>query len=195
MNLYDFDGTIYDGDSTIDFFLYCFKTRPKIIISMPALLKGAVLHALGFCDKTYFKQCFLSFLKHIPDIDRTVVSFWEKNSDKIKAWYLCQKESTDIIISASPEFLLAPVCSNLNVSLIASEFDKKTGVCSGNNCRGAEKIKRLKQVIDISEVSAFYSDSQADAPLAELVENSYLVRGEVISPWNKKGFKNGRKNK
>lgn len=25
MNVYDFDKTIYDGDSTIDFYLYCVK--------------------------------------------------------------------------------------------------------------------------------------------------------------------------
>ena len=25
MNVYDFDGTIYNGDSTIDFYLYCIK--------------------------------------------------------------------------------------------------------------------------------------------------------------------------
>ena len=31
MNVYDFDGTIYNGDSTIDFYIYALKSKPSII--------------------------------------------------------------------------------------------------------------------------------------------------------------------
>lgn len=30
MNVYDFDKTIYDGDSTIDFYFYCSKNIQKL---------------------------------------------------------------------------------------------------------------------------------------------------------------------
>ena len=30
MNVFDFDGTIYNGDSSKDFFFYCLKRYPKI---------------------------------------------------------------------------------------------------------------------------------------------------------------------
>ena len=30
MNVFDFDGTIYNGDSSKDFFFYCLKHYPKI---------------------------------------------------------------------------------------------------------------------------------------------------------------------
>lgn len=29
VNLYDFDNTIYDGESTVDFFLFCLKKKKK----------------------------------------------------------------------------------------------------------------------------------------------------------------------
>ena len=31
MNVYDFDGTIYRGDSTVDFFLFCMKKKPVLV--------------------------------------------------------------------------------------------------------------------------------------------------------------------
>ena len=42
MNVYDFDKTIYDGDSTIDFYFYCLKKHPKIILCLPIQLYAAV---------------------------------------------------------------------------------------------------------------------------------------------------------
>lgn len=33
MNIYDFDETIYDSDSTKDFYFYCLKKYPKILLS------------------------------------------------------------------------------------------------------------------------------------------------------------------
>ena len=31
VNVYDFDGTVYDGESTLDFYLYCVRRHPKAI--------------------------------------------------------------------------------------------------------------------------------------------------------------------
>ncbi len=35
INLYDFDNTIYEGDSSTDFFFYCLKKYPKIVKIIP----------------------------------------------------------------------------------------------------------------------------------------------------------------
>ena len=37
MNVYDFDGTIYDGDSTFDFYKYCMKKHPAYTDHPPCL--------------------------------------------------------------------------------------------------------------------------------------------------------------
>ena len=42
MNVYDFDKTIYYGDSTADFYLFCLKRHKKILTLAPSLL-GAFL--------------------------------------------------------------------------------------------------------------------------------------------------------
>ena len=46
IDVYDFDGTIYDGDSTFDFVLFCLRRHPVIVLSLPALaVSGAKLFA------------------------------------------------------------------------------------------------------------------------------------------------------
>ena len=32
MNVYDFDGTIYDGDSSVDFWLYSIRKKPSVFL-------------------------------------------------------------------------------------------------------------------------------------------------------------------
>ena len=50
MNVYDFDNTIYDGESALDFFWYCLKKKP-------VLLK--VLFPILF-DLIKYKSCRMS---------------------------------------------------------------------------------------------------------------------------------------
>ncbi|MDE6357601.1 MAG: haloacid dehalogenase-like hydrolase, partial [Eubacteriales bacterium] len=90
----------------------------------------------------------------------------------------------DIIISASPEFLLKPICEKLGIKyLIASKVDKKTGKYEGLNCYGAEKVIRLNKEMPNTEIREFYSDSFSDEPLAELADKSYIVLGEELFDW------------
>lgn len=58
MNVYDFDGTIYNGDSTIDFFLYALKRKPSILLHIPKQAWGFILNKAGRIDKTRFKDFF-----------------------------------------------------------------------------------------------------------------------------------------
>ena len=39
--VYDFDETIYDGDSTVDFYKYCVKRKPSLLLLLG--LKGSGL--------------------------------------------------------------------------------------------------------------------------------------------------------
>ena len=147
MYIYDFDETIYDGDSSKDFFLYCFKLYPNIIMRIiPRFLFSCVLYKLKRIKKEQLKSVFFSFIRYIEDIQSIVDRFWEINYKKIKSWYLYNEHSQDVIISASPSFLLEYPCEKLGVKkLIATEVDIKTGKLIGLNCYGKEKIKRFKK--------------------------------------------------
>ncbi len=183
MNVYDFDKTIYDGDSTADFIFWCCRRKPTLGVKF---LSGAVAfggYLIKQCDKTYFKEKLYKFLGAIPDIDGWVKEFWEENQENIKAWYLVQQKENDVIISASPYFLLKPICDKLGIKyLLASNVDKDTGMYLGVNCHGEEKVRRFKKEFD-EEIDEFYSDSFSDAPLANISKKAFLVDGDKIIPW------------
>ena len=65
MNVYDFDGTIYDGDSSVDFYLFSLRKNIKIIKYLPKQIKALIQYKLKKIDKTMMKEIFFSFLKDI----------------------------------------------------------------------------------------------------------------------------------
>jgi len=117
INAYDFDETIYDGDSSVDFYKFCLKKNKKVLLALPIQIYGVVVYLLKIKDKTYFKEKVFSFLKMIKNVDDLIKKFWEKNYIKIKPWYLKQKSPSDVIVSASPEFLLKPLEKKLKVKM------------------------------------------------------------------------------
>ena len=67
MNVYDFDGTIYAGDSSVDFYVYCIWHDPKLLRFFPKQLLGAILHVLKKINTTQMKECFFSFLAGVNE--------------------------------------------------------------------------------------------------------------------------------
>ena len=55
INVYDFDKTIYNGDSSIDFFIFCLKKNKQIIINIPKIIMYYILYFLKVKNKTEVK--------------------------------------------------------------------------------------------------------------------------------------------
>ena len=183
VNVYDFDDTIYQGDSSIDFWKFCLRRHPKILLSLPRVSVSFCKYLFGLCRKTEFKEAFFSFLRYVPDVEEDVSLFWKRHSTKIQQWYLAQKQDSDVIISASPEFLLRPAADKLGVSLIASTVDVKSGKFTGENCKGEEKVRRFSEEYQGVEIEKFYSDSLSDTPLAERAGEAFIISGGEQIPW------------
>ena len=187
MNVYDFDKTIYSGDSSIDFYLFCLKRHKKIILLLPKQVWSFVKFKIGKISKEKFKEAFFSFLIYIPDIDNEVKCFWNKNKKKICNWYLNQKRENDLIISASPQFLLEELLTRIQVkNLICSKVDKQNGKFMSANCYGIEKLNRYKKEFGNEEIECFYSDSISDYPVAQIAKTAYLVRNKKKCKWSNK---------
>lgn len=183
MNVYDFDHTIYPGDSTLDFWRFCFRRRPTALCALPGAVVSGALFKAGLRTREQFKARFYRFLRHVPHAEREVSAFWADNLSRIYPWYLARKREDDIIISASPEFLILPACRLLGVRAIASPVSLETGDLLGPNCRGAEKTVRLDREYPGALVEEFYSDSPSDLPLARRARQAFLVKGGVPAPW------------
>lgn len=187
MNVYDFDNTIYNGDSTADFYLFSLRRHPSIIKNSPSLLR-AVLRFYLFKKgtKTDMKEIMYRFLRKI-DPENDIKAFWDTHEKNIKGWYINKKKDDDIIISASSEFLLKPICERLGIkNLIASQVDVHTGKYSGINCHGKEKVRLFNELYG-TEIDEFYSDSHSDDPLAEISKKAFIVKGDKIEKWKRDG--------
>lgn len=185
MNIYDFDETIYDSDSTKDFYFYCLKKHPSVLLTVPRMAIAFFLYAIGIFTKTRAKETMYRFLRKVPDIDKELSDFWDLNESKIKPWYRNRQKADDIIISASPEFLLEPICARLGIKhLMASRVDKKTGLYTGENCWGEEKVKRLHNAFPDAHCEEFYSDSLSDTPLAKIADKAMIIKGDSLIAWD-----------
>lgn len=183
VNVYDFDKTIYRGDSSVDFYFYNLMNDQRLMKYLPKQLVASLSYKLHRKTKTQMKEVLYSYFNSIEDMETTLIKFWGKKAKKIKKFYATTRREDDIIISASPEFMLKPIMEQLNVTCIASIVDKKTSVYTGLNCYGEEKVLRLKQQFPNVRINDFYSDSLADTPLAKIAKRAFLVTGNKISPW------------
>lgn len=185
MNVYDFDETIYGGDSTQDFVRFLICRQPGLIRYLPRQVQAFLAYSQGKLTKTEFKSVFYTMFEAVEGIDAQVEAFWDAHQDRIYPYYLAQHRPDDLVISASPEFLLWPICRRLGIShLLASRVCCQTGRTTGLNCHGPEKVHRFIEAgYDHNDVEAFYSDSCTDFPLAELAEEAYIVQDGQVGPW------------
>lgn len=179
--LYDWDGTIYNGDTSVDFFKFCLKKDKKLFFHFIKMVPKFLKYKLKLINITKFKEVVFSFLKTIENVDSYVKEFWNLNRPKIKQFYLEKVHNKDIIISASPEFLLKPICDELKVKdLIASDVNKKTGKFKRPNCRGEEKVIIFRKKYPQAEILEMYSDSLHDKPLLDLAKKSFMIKKNRI---------------
>ena len=184
MNVYDFDGTVYRGDSSVDLCTFVMKRHPGALRHLPAFAAAAVRKKTGKLSTRELKEVFFRFLADVPDLEQELTLFWGCHEQNMMPWYLEAKQPEDIIISASPEFLLSPLCRRLGVTLIASQVDAQTGRFLGENCKGEEKVRRFRAVCPDAQIERFYSDSVSDLPMARLAQEAFLIKKGQPTPWD-----------
>lgn len=183
-DLYDFDGTVFDGESGSEFMLFCFKRHPKLIKYLPKMIWSFFRYLVlkkGTFDE--FKEAGYIYLNGI-DAEREAEAFWEKNAHRMNPWFKPQEHDVPVVIcSASPVFQIKPVCDRLGVSLvIATDMNPKTGKLNDINCKGANKLEYIKKYAPGYTFRDVYTDSvRNDMPILNLAQrDKYLVeKGEL----------------
>ena len=183
INVYDFDHTIYNGDASLDFIIYCLRHKPSVWKYLPAQAMILLRYSFGLANRKQVKEVSFAFLREIDNLDIYLENFWNAHVKKIKPWYLDQKNSSDLVISASPEFLLKPITKLLGISPpIATIMNTLTGEIIGENCRASEKVHRLHQFDPTIAIRNCYSDGRSDMPLLSLADNAFVVKKHVVVP-------------
>lgn len=181
--VYDFDGTIYDGDSTFDFIKFLLKKKKSLLTHLPKMLFYLIKYKLKLIKKEEMKECFFEIFNKFNNIDKLIEEFWLENEKNIKSFFKDKKtHKNDIIASASPYFLLEPIAKKYEVKdLFASPVDKKTGKYKGINCHGVEKVRLINKKYKDAIVEEMYSDDEkADKPLLELANKSFIVKKDKL---------------
>ncbi|MBQ5969722.1 MAG: haloacid dehalogenase-like hydrolase [Clostridia bacterium] len=185
MNVYDFDETIYDGESSIEFILDYIRVDPKVIKFVPSIIRIMFLYERGkitfddFSEK-YAHKLTDYFAANNVTVEHLMQGFWDKRMHKIKPFYLAQKKADDVILTASPTFMMREVCDRLGVkNLVATDFDLETGKVK-NACFRENKIRCFFDAFPDGEIDAFYTDSVNDSFLFPLAKEAYMVKKNKI---------------
>lgn len=189
MNVYDFDNTIYDGDSTKDIVIYGLKKYPKLVIS--ALRKARKLnrdYKHNLVEFERVKETMLSFIFQIENYPKFVNEFVESHMNKIKPFYIARKTENDVILSASYELWVSLFAKNLGVKIVIATKTDSDGKIVGRNCKGEEKLLRLSQTIPGVAIATSYSDSESDKLIMDLAAQGYVVEGNKLKAYYK-GYK------
>ncbi len=185
MQVFDFDKTIYKNDSATDFYFFCLLRYPYLLLLLPYQAVLALLFGLGLLPRGSFKAGFYCFLRFTPQVEKRVQAFWRLHLRGVFPWYQAIAKEDDLVISASPRFLVEPACALLGIKrVLATEMDPKTGRIDGENCYGKEKVRRFRDAYPDSVVHSFYSDSYSDTPMAQISKESYLIKKDGrVTPW------------
>ena len=193
--VYDFDKTIYSGESGTNFFTYYLKKYPlKAILFGLTYLKEVLLYLIKITDLKRLKERFFIFLESHSneEIEKIVDGFWKEYGKKMYSWTRKEleenKKEADMVIvtSATPLFLLERLIPEMGYDMVfGTEFqgdgkEKFVAEIKGENNKGMEKVKKLDRWAkenDIEyEIIKFYSDSLADKPLYDIADKKYWIK-------------------
>ncbi|MBQ7794763.1 MAG: haloacid dehalogenase-like hydrolase [Clostridia bacterium] len=185
MRVFDFDGTIYDGESSVDFFLFSLKRHPKNLLLLPRvfymLLRYKRLKITPDELAAGLEKYGARFLSGINDLSGDIVKFWDGHFHKIKQFYLEGKLDDDVILSASPDFLIVEAAKRLGIkTVIASSFDLEKGKIL-RLCYHENKCEYFSLQFPDKRIDEFYTDSDNDKAVFKLSDRVFMVKGNKIT--------------
>ncbi len=181
---FDFDGTLSFRDSFLAFLAW--RSGPlRYTLGLLRLLPGALSY-LFHRDRGRLKALATwVFLRGLPreELERTCLDFSRSplgrrliRPDAEQCWREWQgRGAVLVIVTASPEEVVAPFARALGADrLIGTRLEldadgRVTGAFASENCRGPEKVRRLRAVFGPGmELEAAYGDTAGDREMLQL---------------------------
>ena len=186
--LFDFDGTITYNDTYIDFFIFSFGKWYLFKKILSHFFKVFVLFIKrDFSElKEYLTGLFIKG-KTKSELAEIAQRYVDQNLSKVirpkalKETQQVQQDSANeiYIVSASLDLWMKPFAQKLKMKLICTELefedDIATGRFSSKNCKGTEKVNRIKKQINIDDFHEIfaYGNSSGDKEMLEMATHSF----------------------
>ncbi len=186
--LFDFDGTLTTKDSFLELIKY-HKGKWKFFFGMFRMIPHIALYKSGIINAQKLKEKLISyFWKEMPvnEFNAICIDFNQAILPELlrkKGIEQLEKHIADgddvAIVSASAQNWLQPFCDNYQIHCIASilelKNEKLTGKLTGKNCKGGEKICRVKKFFNLNDYKNIivYGDSSGDKPLMKIASTAY----------------------
>jgi phosphatidylglycerophosphatase C len=182
---FDFDGTLTVKDSFMAFLRWRVGAG-RWAVGMARLLPASLAYLIHR-DRGRIKAAAVAeFLKGTPraELEAQAKRFAEACSrkllrpDAVAAWKRWRNDHVRlVIVTASPDLIVAPFARGLGADgLIGTQLafdagDRVTGAFLTANCRGPEKVARLKAELgDDVELKAAYGDTAGDREMLAMAE-------------------------
>lgn len=184
---FDFDGTITNKDSLVDFIQFAVG-RPAYYFGLLCLSPMLLLYVFKLLANDKAKQKMLAYyFKGWSEqkFEKLANKYATEQLSKIVRpqaleriqWHQQQGHQV-VVVSASMESWLKGWCTQLDLTLIATDLAFENGKLSGKfatkNCYGFEKVKRIQALYELKtyEYIYAYGDSRGDKELLELADEA-----------------------
>lgn len=90
------------------------------------------------------------------------------------------RDTEVVVVSAAPEYWVRNWCEQEGLALLATRLEVRegmiTGMISGNNCHGEEKVRRIREAYDLSQYVSIYAygDTEGDRPMLSLAQHAHF---------------------
>ncbi|UNK16605.1 HAD-IB family hydrolase [Paenibacillus sp. N3/727] len=189
--LFDVDKTIIQKDSMFQFLLFGLQKKPSSFYLIFLIGIYSVFYKLKWMKAERAKSSYFRFINYMNEQDlehffNTMVkpyiypeALMEMNNKKEDGYHI-------LLVTASPYAYMKyfnqfdEVDGVIGTNLV-KRGEQFTHMIAGNNCKGQEKVTRIKSylkekgiMIDYDQ-SCAYSDSVSDMPMLQLVNQKYMI--------------------
>lgn len=182
MRVFDFDNTIYDGESVFDFYLFSIRFNPKTAKYVFIVIYNLFKYKMGKTTmedlQEAAKKYASDYLNAFDDKEKIVKLFWDRHIKKIKDWYSPRED--DIILTASFNLMMDEICARLGIkNCICSVVNRDTMEVEYLNF-SENKRKTFIEKYKGAVIDEFYTDNMLDKPMIDIAKKAYLVKGNKI---------------
>lgn len=180
IKVFDFDNTIYRGESSVDLALFMIKNNKKILLYLPSIFVNMIKYKLCLVKKEKLIKKINNYMSAMifdrKELLELVERFWSKKIHKLDRKMLKRINRDDVIITAGPDFLIHGIKKLLNTNnIISSEIDEVKNKMKYFNF-GDNKVKRYKELYGDKRISCLFTDSYNDRALMDISDKVFIVK-------------------